>query len=192
MYHYWVPVSLKSGNILELCALDVRDLRMGFQGTHTETPQASISYDLHLPHVPMLQLNFVVRALIKMVFGATLGPGSHAVGVNMMPCRLQSSCACRLRHSCLWLKPYIASVAARLISAHAVGSAVGIPTRSRPRAQPPHPPSGAGAVGAAPWPSDPRNTRAAGATGTARDSFCMMCTATATVIFTPGCSEPTA
>jgi hypothetical protein len=27
----------------------------------------------------MLQLNFVVRALIKMVFGATLGPGSHAV-----------------------------------------------------------------------------------------------------------------
>ena len=32
--------------------------------------------------VPMLQLNFVVRALIKMVFGATLGPGSHAVGVN--------------------------------------------------------------------------------------------------------------
>jgi hypothetical protein len=33
------------------------------------------------PYAPMLQLNFVVRALIKMVFGATLGPGSHAVSV---------------------------------------------------------------------------------------------------------------
>lgn len=28
------------------------------------------------------QLNFVVRALIKMVFGATLGPGSHAEALS--------------------------------------------------------------------------------------------------------------
>ena len=47
------------------------------------TSQTAISYYTNLPHVTMLQLNFVVRALIKVVFGATLGPGSHAVGVNM-------------------------------------------------------------------------------------------------------------
>lgn len=33
-------------------------------------------------HTEMAQLNFVVRALIKMVFGATLGPGSHAEALS--------------------------------------------------------------------------------------------------------------